>query len=346
MVAPEPVALGTLDIAAWRDISDEFQGADLLLGNGFSTSLSRVFAYRSLFESFLTQLDNETRDVVSSFRTTNFELILESLGTAAFVNDLLDIPATRIRDLAATVREGLIRTIELNHPRAADISWTRLERISATLNTFGDIYTLNYDALLYHIVMICKDNYVAGRTSRFNDYFWNAITPELLLFMDYQNYPDYKHVYYLHGALFLFKTAGVEELVAGGYDGRDVKLRTAGNRELLSAIARELRTGNLPLFVSEGTTEEKQRAIGRSEYLQFANAHLKANRSKMLVYGASFGENDRHIADAIRRGTGRVAVSIYVRGKTTPELQREMLTTRAALVGRDVSFFDSSTLFQ
>jgi hypothetical protein len=239
------------------------------LGNGFSVNLTGRFGYGSLFDTFLKICPPADVPTIKAFDTSNFETILESLGTAQRVNKLLALPTDPVHRLSGVVREGLIATVEQNHPRKRVLPWDRLEAVATTLNDFGDIYTLSYDALLYHIVMICKDRYVPQRTSRYNDYFWNKISDDHLQFMDYQTYPDYKHVYYLHGALFLFKTFSPDS-----YDQVDVKLRTSGDFELISAIAGELRRGHLPLFVSEGTTEEKQRAIARSDYLHFAHSGL------------------------------------------------------------------------
>jgi hypothetical protein len=302
--------LERLEILPWTGRAKDFAKADLLLGNGFSLNLANAFAYDSLFDRFLTNSDPSDDQVLRAFNTTNFEFILEDLGTASRVNSVLGLPFAPADELANRVREGLIKTIEQSHPRKASINWTRIDSIAGDLAQFGDIFTLNYDALLYHIIMICKDRWDSARIgSRYNDYFWNAISPEYLQFMDYQNYSPYQHVYYLHGALFLFKVLNAETL-----SQLDVKLRTTDASELLDAIAREIRSGTLPLFVSEGRAEEKQRAIARSDYLRFANDALTERREALVIYGASLGRQDKHIAEAVALST-RMAAVACIRGQ-------------------------------
>lgn len=333
--------LDNLEIMPWSERAKDFAHADLLLGNGFSLNLADVFGYDSLFDRFLKNSDPNDDRVLRAFNTTNFEFILGDLGIASRVNSLMKLPFAPANELANRVREGLIKTIEQSHPRKASIDWPRLESIAGDLAQFGDIFTLNYDALLYHIIMICKDRWVPGsKSSRYNDYFWKAISPEYLQFMDFQNISPYQHVYYLHGALFLFKVLFPETLLE-----LDVKLRTTDASELLDAIASEIRSGTLPLFVSEGRAEEKQRAIARSDYLRFANEALTEKRERLVIYGASLGRQDKHIADAVRRSTKKAAIALYIGGRDEVALDQEMNRMRVRLPGVKLSFFDSATLF-
>jgi hypothetical protein len=333
--------LDELGVKQWSTIAGDFKDADLLLGNGFSMSLHPTFSYQSLFARFLAKAVPADQGTLPAFNTSNFEFILEDLSTTARVNSILQISTQQAVALAGRVREGLIRAIEESHPRKHEVSWLRLQNIASQLSPFRDIYTLNYDALLYHIIMICKDRWERGdRSGRYNDYYWNRISPDYLKFMDFQSYRPYKHVYYLHGALFLFKSVTFEPLVEV-----DVKLCLNASGELLDAIAAEIRSGTLPLFVSEGKSEEKQRAIARSDYLRFANDALEAARECIVVYGASLGDQDRHIANSVRRRTSRAAVSVYPVGKSAIQIDQELNTMRTRLPGMKLSFYDARTLF-
>lgn len=333
--------LKDLEVYQWPDLADKYKGADVLLGNGFSMNITPAFGYNSLFASFINQVGAADRVILAGFGTTNFEFILEDLGTAERVNGLMGLSTATVATLSRTVREGLIRAIEENHPRKHRVDWKRLESLATQLGQFGDIFTLNYDALLYHIIMICKDRWDAGdRAGRYNDYFWNRITDDHLQFMDVQNIKPYKHVYYPHGALFLFKFLSDETKAQ-----YDVKLRTNAAGELLDAIAGEIRAGTLPLFVSEGRSEEKKRAISRSDYLRFANDALEAPRNELVVYGTSLGEQDAHIAVSVRRGTKRAAVSIFTKDRPAVDLEQEINLLRGRLAGVKLTFFDSASLF-
>ena len=341
MASLPPEELEQLGIKQWNAIEADFAGADLLLGNGFSMNLTPVFSYGSLFARFLADASPGDRAILGAFNTTNFEFILDDLGTAARVNAILALPSTSVTELGHRVREGLIRAIEQSHPRKKQVDWARLQSIATQLGAFEDIFTLNYDALLYHIIMICKDRWEQGnRQGRYNDYYWNRISTDYLQFMDYQNYAPYKHVYYLHGALFLFKAVSTDPISQA-----DVKLCVGGAGELLDAIANEIRRGTLPLFVSEGKAEEKQRAIARSDYLRFANDALEETRDALVIYGASLGPQDKHVANSICRGTRRGAVSVYPENKDATAVEQELNLMRSRLPGMKLTFFDSRSLF-
>lgn len=332
-----PDQLLDLEVLPWRDCAGDFQGAPVVLGNGFSINLEPRFSYPSLFNMFLN--GSQDRAALVQFATTNFELILERLQITAQVNGILQLPIDPATRLATSVREGLITTVEAVHPRKDQVHWTKLERVLGDLDQFSDIFSLNYDALLYHMIMRSKDRYVPGTANRYNDFFWHKRDTRHLQFRDFQEIRDYKHVYYLHGALFLFRLADQAEGTI------DVKIRTPAGAELLTAIADEIRRGSLPLFISEGDSRQKLEAIKRSDYLTFSLAALKQSRPRLVVYGATLGPQDKHIAAAICRGTQRVAVSVYVGNKTETDLEAELHLFRASLAGVETAFFDSQTLF-
>jgi len=230
----------------------------------------------------------------------------------------------------------LIRAVEATHPRADELPRDRLTGISEALDHFDDVYTTNYDCLLYHIVMISKDRHEADRRIRpYNDYFWDRLDNDHLGFKNYQHYPQYKHIYYLHGALFLFRRSYA-----------DVKIRRTEGVELVEQVAIAIRQGEIPLFVSEGRPNEKKEAIYRSDYLRFAGDHLEKARDTLVVYGSSLSEPDRHVAAAIRNGTRRIAFALHRGARSEIEVENEQLRVIQALGGVDVHFFWSNELFQ
>jgi len=327
--------LTALEVFEWDSIAETFLGADLLLGNGFSISFSDRFRYDSLFELFLSGRKPKEQALLRAFETSNFESILSDLAGAIRVNSLFGIPTDVLDRAASTVRRGLVKAVERQHPRFSDLSLSRLTSISEQLDSFGDVYTTNYDCLLYHVVMRSRDRHNAdNRVRPYNDYFWSRLSGKHLKFMDHQNYPKYKHVYYLHGALFIFRSLD-----------EDLKLSTSGSAELIDAVSQEILAGEIPLFVSEGTAQEKKRAILRSRYLRFASEKLKSSRDAIVVYGSALGAQDGHVIEAIRSSTTAAAVSLYVGDRSPDELEAEMHGLRSRLGGVDLTFFDSTTLF-
>jgi len=322
-------------IEQWRDLANDFAGSPLLLGNGFSIRLWGAFRYDSLFREFLNGCNAADRGAFSALGNTNFEFILESLATSVSVNAAFGLETARLEKAQATIRDGLVQSIHATHPTAAQLDRTPLRQLSEQLDEFGDIYTLNYDVLLYHVIMITKDRHEANRAVRpYNDYFWSVLDDERLVFQNFQLYKKYKHVFYLHGALFLFR-----------HEHLDVKIRRIEPFELIERIGQEIRNGQVPLFISEGTASEKLLAITRSDYLRFANERFAENRETLVIYGTSLSDPDSHVAAAIRKGTRRVAFGVHVAGKDAQTLADLQLEVMRKLGAADVRFFDSDDLF-
>ncbi len=335
-----PEQLRKLDVLEWTDLRRQFDGADLLLGNGFSMKLAPQLGYKSLFERFLSRCDADQTALFQGLDTTNFEELQRVLLNAKRVAELLGTPLARIDDYVNALREGLILAIHENHPKAADIDKARLTRLSEQLDGFNDIFTTNYDLFIYHIIMISKDRHRENASIRpYNDYFWSRYSEEFLQFMGYQNYKMYKHVYYMHGALFIFPATAV------GHHS-DLKLRRGDDWELLDSIDGLIRRGILPLFVSEGTAPQKIRTISQSRYLRFAVDRLEEAKESLVVYGFSFGNADRHILDSIGATRRSLAVSLYVGDKKLEQITAEVAEVRGKLKPHDVVVFNSTGLFE
>lgn len=333
--------LQELGVVNWEDISGDFEGSDLLLGNGFSLNFSTLFDYGSLFDEFLHRCHPDDAKMFRQFETTNFERIQEQLLDAKKVNTIFELPTKPIESAIQKLREGLITSIESKHPRAHDIDDNALLRVSEALDPFEDVFTFNYDLFLYRIIMKSVARAKATRIRKHNDYFWHEQSEEFLEFMDFDIYKN-KHVYYLHGALFLFP---------GHYFDyhNDLKLRREDGLfdELIEIISSKIKVGKFPLFVSEGKHEEKLRVIFESPYLRFAYRELEKSERPLVVYGWSISDQDKHILRVfdLAQQKRRFAVSVYVHKKKKEELAKEIAFLKARLSSHSVVFFDSSTLF-
>ena len=95
-----------------------------------------------------------------------------------------------------------------------------------------------------------------------------------------------------------------------------------------------------PLFVSEGTSQDKLSAIYRSDYLSFVFSKLEADDQPLVVFGHSLGDSDRHIARAIGAREGRkIAVSVHSDGN----IREKTAALRAALPRAELFFYDAAT---
>lgn len=330
--------LNNIGIRQWEWLQPKYKEPDLLIGNGFSIALSDKFKYASLFETFINKTHEPFKSLFTHFDTTNFELILNYLENALKVNGILAYPIDLIKQATDSLKSGLIEAIKEIHPRVENIDWTKLESITNQLENFGDIFSTNYDLYLYHIIMKSidisrvKKGYIA-----YQDYFWGNAEDGYKEFMNYQQY-RYKHVYYLHGALFIFN-----------HGVKDLKIKRASAFvELIEIIAGEIQKGHFPLFVTEGTWQDKLKAIYRSNYLYFCLQKLKTyKKSPIVIYGSSLSGFDSHIINALMSSRRELIVSIYTLDRNEADLQHEKYSILKQFDGYkpSIEFIDSSSLF-
>ncbi|MFH1382616.1 MAG: DUF4917 family protein [Chloroflexota bacterium] len=324
-------------IVPWSQIAKRFDKADLLLGNGFSLNIEGHFNYVSLFKEFINSCNRTDGEVFKSFNTNNFELILEKLSNALFVNKAFDIEYSQIDVAIDQLKTGLITAIKDNHPRNNQLDKDQLKRIAIQLKDFNDIFTLNYDLFLYHIIMLVLDESKKpkSKVKAYSDYFWGSYNSDFKKFEDHQDY-EYKLLYYLHGALFIF-TESYEIILK--------LIRGDVNTELIGQIEDAIQKDMIPLFVTEGLPEEKLQAINQSKYLQFALSNLKNSNNKLVIFGCSLSSSDDHIVKAIKNNKRDLAISIHTKDKTENQLIRTQQFYEDKFPESNVDFFDSDTLF-
>ncbi len=324
------------ELKSWASIIEEYEEPDLFLGNGFSVKIWSLLNYSSLFETFIDTCAEEYQNGFRSLGTTNFEFILESISRAITVNNSFNVETETLLTASNHIRRGLINAVRAVHPSHVSLPRNHLESISSELSQFRDIFTTNYDILLYYIILMIR-----SRTPRregetyYNDYYWEPESDHFLKFMNFQHYSHYDHVYFLHGALFLFKR---------GY--QDYKIRRNGNTHLLTLIERAINNGNIPLFVSEGDAKSKVEAIARSQYLSFAFDKLeKKSRDNLVLFGFSMSDPDNHLNRIINASSEKVAYAMYTRNKSEDDLYQDQMRVLAKLPSCQVDFFDSDEIF-
>lgn len=330
--------LRQINVYQWEAVKGNYKAPDILLGNGFSINQNKKFVYKSLFETFLTKCPAHLIDAFKLFKTTNFELILKYLKYAFQVNTVLKLETKPIQEAIEVLRNGLIATIEEVHPRIGEIDKGRIEKLTLELADFGNIFTTNYDLYLYHIIMKAKDIKSGDKKFRdYNDYFWGTWNSPagFMEFVSKQEY-DYKHIYYLHGALFIFP-----------YRHFNIKITRGSDIELIDIIAEEIRKDNFPLFVSEGSAEEKKDSIDGNKYLSFCLWALRKSDHPLVIYGNSLSEVDQHIVDAIKFKPRPLIFCLYPVDKSKEVLEKEkadILVQFPKEYGKDITFVDSRSL--
>lgn len=337
MPKPTEEELRAIGIYQWNDIRADFDGSNLYLGNGFSIKISAMLNYGHLFDRFLAHRNPQEREVFEAFGTTNFESILERCNNAISVNNIFHQPIEPITNAVDVLRNGLIEAINENHPRFHDLNDEVFDSLSVALDQFKDIYTTNYDTFLYRIILKTLDRHRADEeVSYFQDFF--RLRDGVLVFLDTVDDPDAKNIYFLHGALFIFQT------LEGHF-----KIRRGGqNPELLDLISEKIAAQRFPLFVSEGTSQDKEYKINRSSYLSFCRTAFRKDRGNMVIYGSSLSHQDTHFISDLNNHKRNLAISIRCEGKTTNELHAERTTIIAKfnhLLNETVVIFDADGLF-
>lgn len=303
----------------------------LLLGNGFSISLfPDRFRYGALLDEGDFSEFPEVRKAFDVLGTTDFEVVIDALRRAVLLASLYGGPDRETEKMsrdAEALKEILVRTIAGRHPeRPADIPEAKFEACRKFLAHFvgesrdlrkaghgdcrGQIYTLNYDLLLYWTLM---HNEIV-RWDAEDVLNFEVLPMEPLLHDDGFREPDLnpdaryvawdgedaansQNVHFLHGALHLFDY---------GPELQKKCWERSGGVALIDQVRDALSDGKFPLFVSEGTSESKFDRIRHSGYLQrclrsFAGI-CRSKDAALFVLGHSLAANDDHVLRQIEKG--------------------------------------------
>lgn len=273
----------------------------LLMGNGFSMAYDRgIFSYNALYDFLTSKDDALLNKLFSVIKTKNFELVMQQLDTTlALLEAFGGAPALReqIQSASQKLKETLLKSVQELHPEHVyklpdDKSAACAAFLSPFLNSGGQIYTTNYDLLLYWVLMregvnnpidgfgkevFNHDEVTKGAEPELSDLFWGPNK-------------DDQNVHYLHGALHLFDAGAAVFKEQYSYDAY-----------LLQNITARLNNGEYPIFVTAGTSDEKLEHIRHNQYLSHCYDKLSKVSGSLVTFGFNFGEYDEHIIEAINR---------------------------------------------
>jgi hypothetical protein len=313
--------------AAIAETNDEPR--NLLLGNGFSIAQGGApFGYASLLERSGLPNGGEIRNVFQQLNTVDFEEVMMALESAAVIERAYGdaARATRFTTDAAAVREALIHAVRQVHPGIQfDIPDAQRDACATFLQRFGSVFTLNYDLLIYWVILhgaqnTHSDGFGLGDTvGGFRTFSVNANCS----------------VYFLHGALHLFLDPQ-----------QDTRKRVVTNATIVDDITDTIRqTRKLPLFVAEGTTAQKMRKINSVPYLRHSYDRLKERSGSLFVYGHSVSDRDAHIYSAIGRSQiGRLYFCVYRPADNLVEMRARLAPFQVRYPNIEVRFVDGGTV--
>lgn len=337
--------------------SEGFSKRHLLLGNGFSIACrADIFHYGSLFGQADFSQVSEVQAVFEALGTQDFEAAIRSLENAAKILPAYvahgAAAATKMLEDAAALKEILVQTIAGNHPNIPlDIPDEKFWACRQFLRHFltgpkkGQVFTLNYDLLLYWTLMhddMLTENPIELAT---NDGFGNDEDEPDADYVVWQGETGAHEarVHFLHGALHLFDSGA--ELKKYTWIRKGVPLV----EQARAAIAKNA----YPLFVAEGTSSKKKAKIRHNAYLYQGFKQLTANvrqgRHCFFIFGHSLAENDNHILNRLARGRFK---KLYVGIYGDPDsLDNQRIIARAKSLADqrpenwplDVAFYDAAS---
>lgn len=339
---------------AIRD-SEKYSKRHLLLGNGFSIACrADIFHYGSLFAQADFGACPEVLAVFDALQTQDFEATIRALENAArilpaYVPHGANAVAT-MQAHAAALKEILVETIAGNHPNIpSDIPdqqfWACRRFLAHFLAADGQVFTLNYDLLLYWTLM--HDDMPFGNPIELaiNDGFGNDEDEPDADYVVWQGETGAHsaRVHFLHGALHLFDS------------GKELKKYTWIRKgvRLIEQARQAIAMNAYPLFVAEGTSTQKKTKIRHNAYLyqgfkQFT-ANVQQGQHCFFIFGHSLAENDDHILNRMGRGHfKKLYVGIY--GDADSEANRQIMARANALAEMrtprwplEIAFYDAAS---
>lgn len=282
-------------------LSTKRRRTNLLLGNGFSMAFDpKIFSYNALSDFITKSPDPLLAKLFKTINTTNFEQIMQHLSVLIDILRAFDPESTiidEISDANTKLKQSLIDAIEALHPEHVfkvpeEKSLACGKFLKTFLESNGNIFTTNYDLLLYWILMRnpeldSVDGF--GRDLENEDEVAKGQAPEWSE-LRWGKHKSNQKVYYLHGALPLFDD-GIEI----------VKEIYTSDAFLLKNIRSRVHKGDYPIFVTAGNGKEKLQHILHNRYLSFCYEALSQASGSLVTFGFNFGEYDFHVIDAINK---------------------------------------------
>jgi hypothetical protein len=255
----------------------------LLIGNGFS---AQYFSYKDLLEKSDLAADSSARRLFDILGTFDFEAVVRALEAAVSVAQAYghDTHADKLLADAQMVRQALVNAVNATHPEHREELRTKYASSAAFLAHFSNVFTLNYDLLLYWVNLekgFLTDGFGLGkRRGNFHGPFDTTARCSL---------------YNLHGGLHLFDNGA----------GEIMKATNVGSGIIATITDIIVNDKRFPVYVAEGTSPQKMRKINSVAYLRHCYETLRQNSETIFVYGHSANENDAHIYNAIFRSKAK-----------------------------------------
>lgn len=271
---------------------------NIIIGNGFGISFDKAFGSNCFGWSNLLELCEIEKGsplcVLLNECNLDFELAHQKLNNAIDVFIKYDEHEDKVRFYQQQVellREQLVVAVSASHPnsfananREMD---AKIESGRRFLRQFDEVYSLNYDLLLYWL-RCYKQSYMGS------DSFCKSSEYEDLVFSP----DDNSNFLFPHGALFLNRN-GISA----------TKVRSSQYDPILTVVKRNINNGVFPITVSEGTGKQKREVIKGNKYLSYCFDRLQKVEGSVFTFGCSFmNGKDEHIIQQLLRSPAKEIV--------------------------------------
>jgi hypothetical protein len=320
-------------ISEWSELCDEFTHC-LIVGNGGSIAVHRGFLYHSLFAAAKEHgyLTPNVAAVFDQFKSSDFELVLRRLWHAKLVNKALVVENSKVAAAYLAVRTALIETVRSVHVTYEDAT-PHLRSIATFMQHFRTVASLNYDLVTYWAAMIARNDSGHAIKDGFIHEGGTSFTLDWKRLRERIRGRETTMLFYPHGNLVLARLDKDEER----------KIVSRGDGDLLHTILETwTEEKGVPIFVCEGTSEQKKHAVQTSSYL--GRVYREVFNEPLLslaIYGWGIGGQEQHILDRIEAARpARVAVSVLGGDQTYANHAYQRFS---AIGVRDIRFFDAAS---
>ncbi len=277
----------------------------LLLGNGFSMAYNpKRFSFTSLLDNAVErELITKTSPIYKvfiQFDTKDFEEVVKLLETSTKVlktyGVLSKADEKKILDDSKSLKKYLVDVITNNHPdKITEISDDEFFNSSSFIKNFEKVYTLNYDLLLYwsciKLQSFIQEEQIQDSILDISDGFYDP-HEQTTNYVVFGNDGASQNIYFLHGGLHIFDKKS--EIIKNTFSRTDKSLK----EQTLENLNKDI----YPIFVSEGTSEQKKAKIIHNAYLNHCYKSLSSigtKNSSLVIFGTLLKRNDTHIRKAI-----------------------------------------------
>ncbi|WP_455940909.1 DUF4917 family protein [Helicobacter pullorum] len=317
------------------------QKRHLLLGNGFSMAYNKKrFSFTSLLQSAIKkQIIKENSEIHQIFKdnnTSDFEQVVKILENTSKVIKIYTQDKNLCEKLledSRRLKQFLIDIITNNHPeKITEIPDDKFNSTIDFIKAYNNIYSLNYDLLLYWSMEKLREKIenkqIQDGIKGFTDGFCNSDDGNYVVF---NNNSHRNTCLYLHGALHIFDSGN--EIIKKTYSRTGIPLK--------EQIGEELNNNRYPVFVSEGTSEQKKTKILHNAYLNHCYKSLCAIGGDLVIFGTTLKSNDEHIQDAILKSKIKnIYFGVSDLGKGKQELSDFIEKNKKLDNQKQISFYD------